>query len=222
MALRRDPPPRRTGPELYRRPFGKLALHVGDIDDVLTLLRRRTSDVALRAGRAIADEASDLKEATSEELTNITIVTASPAITVRLGQSAAEVSTAEASSDAAKVIVDDVHALLSERQSFWAGSGPFWAFAGIGIAASFVLIGSDMLSREEQDILLPAIGLIATGVLFGLIVWRDHVKGGIAVVKPARISERRSFLQGAWVVVFSVVASSIVTFFLTYWQISAK
>ncbi|MFI7513161.1 hypothetical protein ACIBVK_06660 [Micromonospora echinofusca] len=221
MALRRDPPPRRRGPELYRRPLGRLRLNIGDVDDVLTLLRARTKEVVLRAGRAVADEAVDLREARSDELGNITIVTAEPAISVRLG-GVAEVSTSEASDDVAKVLVDDVHSLLSERRHFWAGSSPLWAFSGIGFFGFAATIILDLLFPDEDEPVPIMLGFLAFSIAFGMVAWRDHVKNGIAIVEPARMSEQRSRLQGIWVVAVSVAASAVITFFLTYWQIAAK
>lgn len=223
MALRRDPPERRTGPELYRRSPGRLTLNLGDLEDIMALLRARTKTVVLRAGRALADEVADLKEATSTELLNVTFVTENLSLTIQLGGTA-EVSTTDASDDSAKALVDDLVALLEERRNFWAGSSALWAFVSIGVGGAFLIFFLIAINpkRDVSEALLPVLLMAAMGLLLGTVAWRDHVKGGLAVVEPNRLSDRRMRLQGVWLNVAIAIASALIATVLTYWQVAAK
>jgi hypothetical protein len=167
-------------------------LFLDDLDSIVSHLERNTKLVTLTAGTAMAsDGVADLKDATRSELRRVKIVTSDPALTIDLTADAGKAETT-VSTDEAKALVDDVHALVSARRS-WRPILPYWAIA---TAMSLALFGAPIAfaaphhEMKSRVVLFLAIGL-GFSTLYFLVALRAAHKGGGATITPEYRRERR-------------------------------
>lgn len=210
MALTRNPPVTRQPAFVLSEPLGFVTLYLDDLEILLSYLRANSADVILSAGSAIADEVDDLKSASSEELKRVAIRTVSPAMTVWLSSSNAEVLTTE-QSDKAQKLTTGTAALLREHRG-----GGLRSFGRSLITGGFVglllmagaIVG--MITSETSSV----IGLVFLGfgvsIALGLatLLWISTKKTGRGRIRLLRRSEARaaaSTLRVQWAIAITAV-----------------
>lgn len=179
--------------------------------------------MTLKAGRARADEAEDLRDATTDELRDVSVTSSEPIIVVELGVNQAVVTTLDGS-DAAKALVDDCHALIATRKTMFTGYLPALLIGGCWFSLGLFLLAIAIFNQRGDTTGIVVSGLIIfTGPLWFLTVARDATKNGYAVIVPNRPSERRISKETVVVIIVTSILSAGITFLATYWQIrSAK
>jgi len=88
--LERFPERKPTPPEWETQNLGVMRLLLDDVQDLMSHLARLDAGPVLQAGNSLASDAESLKDATREELGNVTIVACEGAMLVKLGRQKAE------------------------------------------------------------------------------------------------------------------------------------
>lgn len=212
MALIRNPPVTRKPIFSYSENLHFLRLYIDDLDDVMRVLRDRAEVVVLGAGSATAEEPTDLRGATSDELNGVTIRTENPAIRVWLHQKRASVDTGD-SGENSKALVRDVTNMLRQRNAPF-GSYLWRRSVWTGILGLIILAcGLFSVTNEPQSIALNVL-LIVMGLLTGpflvWINWRASRQAGSVQILLKSRAEARTDRSSAKVIAWTAIGSAFV------------
>jgi len=194
-------------------------LYLDDLDALVRLLRSRSREVVVGAGRATADDVMDLQSATPPELAEITVETKNPDVVIRLYRKQASVSTSEDTEDA-RALVNDAGSILKDHAHAVARSLILHIVVTLVVAIFWLssIAGSMAKASDPLSVILLSIllGLVLAFVIFiSYAMWQDRVKTGRARVIPMNRSEARQTRSsnGAplWAALVGAVAGSAVT-----------
>jgi len=169
----------------------------------------------MTAGRATAEVADDLRDATADELRFLLIETTGPSVWVDLFPIEAQVWT-YSDSDQARALADDAARLLNERRM-----GRFTRHlleAMFLIPVPMVLIGRFLPPPVRLVGYAGFLVMIVVGVMVVLGKLTPPLVGSGAVIIPERRGERRRHRRdiALWVL------GGLLAIGLTYWQVSAS
>lgn len=219
MALERNPPVTTKPPFALAERLGFIQLHLDDLDDLMRLLRSRSGAVVLAAKNAVADEAEDLRGATSEELASVALRVSDPDMTIWLQRGRARVETSD-DSDAAQSLVADTAALLRTRParfgSAWFAS--LFAASPLVILTTVALIVPVLSNPSRTDLFWPVslilVGVLAFAIWLGTSNWSLARKAGSAKIIPRFRSEIRANSgnrQLVWATILAAFFGSVIT-----------
>lgn len=213
MGLDRNPPPDRKPAYEYEKSAGIVYLYLDDLESVVRLLSRSSSEVVIGAGQATAGEPADLRSATSAELQQLTLRTERPAVVITLSPGRAMVSSHE-DSDEARSLVNSATAVLrniggGEVRAWFRSQIPSllgWFFVATGVWQFYAIPG---IGGIVIGILSIALGLlIAIGA--GVTSWRDANRSGRAYVNLKSRADAKSARSSNQALFGSAIVGAII------------
>jgi hypothetical protein len=185
----------RTGghPRLHIRTIGPVKLDLDDLNDLLELLRDRTEGVvSLRSGKYDADEVGDLVDVSDEDLANIVITTAQPAIQVTLTPGAGTVWS-QTDDPAVVRLIDDVAEQANQHPLPLAIVYPWFIIVLLSVLLALLVYVGFAALRQGFEGLGAAIvigAVLATAAYVWSLPGSWRYRGAVQVV-PMRRHERR-------------------------------
>ncbi|MEU8025207.1 hypothetical protein AB0B88_23655 [Micromonospora haikouensis] len=173
--------------------MGRVRLYLDDIDDIMALLHEHCGEVQLRAGRAQATSADDLRDATRDELRLVLISGRNPDISVELNSFSAQVRYFNDDQDVVR-LAEDVAALANERamSKLQFRLLHVWLYSNFPLAVVLPIPG--FWQAAPTWFSAAAAASVAAFVGAGIFVaagWMVPLTRSAAVVLPVRRRDRR-------------------------------